>query len=79
MGEAQFKYRPAFINSTFIALFTALLALIIAFPFALAIARAPGRYQGLLLMGVILPFWSFYIIRVYAFRQLVRDTGPINE
>ena len=79
LGEPQFKYRPAFINSLTIAIFTSTLAVVIGFPFALAIARAPERFQGLLLMGVILPFWSFYIIRVYAFRQLVRDTGPINE
>ena len=79
LGDPQFKYRPAFFNSLVIAVFTALTALVLAFPFALAIARAPARYQGLMLMGVILPFWSFYIIRVYAFRQLVRDTGPINE
>lgn len=79
LGDPQFKYRPAFFNSLTIALFTATLALVMGFPFALAIARAPTRFQGLMLMGVILPFWSFYIIRVYAFRQLVRDTGPINE
>ncbi len=79
LGQPQFKYRPAFINSLTIATFTATMAIMMGLPFAMAIARAPARFQGLLLMGVILPFWSFYIIRVYAFRQLVRDTGPINE
>lgn len=79
LGEPQFKYRPALINSGTIALFSALLAVLIAFPFAYAIARSPSRYQGLLLMGVILPFWSFYIIRIYAFRQLLRKEGPINQ
>ena len=79
LGAPQFKYRPAFINSLTIAVFTATIAIMLGLPFALAIVRAPTRFQGLLIMGVILPFWSFYIIRVYAFRQLVRDTGPINE
>ena len=79
LGEPQFKYRPALINSAVMALFAAALALTIAFPFAFAIARAPVRMQGILLMGVILPFWSFYIIRIYAFRQLLRKEGPINQ
>ena len=79
LPDVQYKFRPAFFNSLVMASFTAMLAVLMGFPFALAIARAPLRFQGLLLMGVILPFWSFYIIRVYAFRQLVRDTGPINE
>lgn len=79
LGEPQFKYRPALINSGTIALFSALLSVLIAFPFAHAIARSPARYQALLLMGVILPFWSFYIIRIYAFRQLLRKEGPINQ
>ena len=79
LGEVQYKYRPALINSATVALFAAGLALVIAFPFAYAIARAPIRVQPILLMGVILPFWSFYIIRIYAFRQLLRKEGPINQ
>ena len=79
LDKTQFKYGPALLNSVVMAMFAATLALIIAFPFAYAIARAPAHMQGLLLMGVILPFWSFYIIRIYAFRQLLRKEGPINQ
>lgn len=79
LGAPQVKYRPAFINSLTMALLSAALALTIAFPFAYAIARAPTRLQPFMLMGVILPFWSFYIIRIYAFRQLLRKEGPINQ
>ncbi len=79
LGAPQFRYGPALLNSAAIALFSAVLAVLIAFPFAYAIARAPARAQGIMLMCVILPFWSFYIIRIYAFRQLLRKEGPINQ
>ncbi len=53
------------------------LALVLALPAALAIARA-RRYRNLLLQLVMLPFWSSFLVRTYAWVFLLRDTGLVN-
>jgi spermidine/putrescine transport system permease protein len=53
------------------------LALALGFPAALAIARA-RRYRNLLLQLVMLPFWSSFLVRTYAWVFLLRDTGLVN-
>ena len=52
-------------GSGFAALAT-LLCLVIGYPVAFAIARAPGVWRQLLLFLVMLPFWTSFLIRVYA-------------
>jgi spermidine/putrescine transport system permease protein len=64
-------------RSLWIAALTTVFCLILGFPLALFITRA-GRWQSLLLMLVILPFWTSYLIRTYAWMFLLRDTGLIN-
>ena len=46
---------------------------------ALAIARAPPARRNLLLMLVILPFWTSFLLRVYAWIGLLKDDGLINN
>jgi spermidine/putrescine transport system permease protein len=58
------------------ALATAL-CLVLAFPLALFIARA-GPRKNLYLMLVILPFWTSFLVRTYAWMFLLRDTGLVN-
>jgi len=58
------------------ALSTALCALL-GFPLALFIARA-GRHKNLLLQLVLLPFWTSFLVRTYAWLFILRDTGLIN-
>jgi len=53
------------------------LCLLLGFPLALYISRA-GKHRGLLLQLVILPFWTSFLIRTYAWLFLLRDTGLIN-
>jgi len=53
------------------------LCLVLAFPLALFIARAGGR-KNLYLSLVILPFWTSFLIRTYAWMFLLRDTGLVN-
>ena len=57
---------------------SALLCLLLGYPMALAIARAPERRRNLLLLLVMLPFWTGFLLRVYAWIGLLRDEGWIN-
>jgi putrescine transport system permease protein len=60
------------------ALATAI-CLLIGYPLAFAIARAPGAWRYLLLFFVLLPFWTSMLIRVYAWIALLQPTGLINK
>lgn len=72
-------YIKAYLNSLFIASISTLLCLFIGYPMALAIARArPGRRNIMLLM-VILPFWTPFLLRVYAWIGLLDQNGLINR
>ena len=64
-------------RSFWVAAFSTLLCLILGFPLALYIARAKRR-RTLLLNLVMLPFWTSFLIRTYAWMFLLRDTGLIN-
>lgn len=66
-------YAELFVKSFWYALVTTLACLIIAYPLALLIARSPTRMRDLLVLLVILPFWSNFLIRVYAWMIIL---GP---
>jgi putrescine transport system permease protein len=72
-------YLYAYLNSLRIAALATLGALIIGFPIAYAIARAPETWRPLLLLLAILPFWTSFLVRVYAWMGLLRDNGIINN
>ncbi|MBV8536318.1 MAG: ABC transporter permease subunit [Alphaproteobacteria bacterium] len=72
-------YAIAFLNSVRIAATSTLVALLIGYPMAYAIARGPETWRGALLLLVILPFWTSFLIRVYAWMVLLRPTGLINS
>ncbi len=59
-------YAQIFVKSFVYALLTTLICLAIAYPLAAVIAKSPKRHRDLLLLLVILPFWSNFLIRVYA-------------
>ena len=71
-------YLLSYLTSLRIALVSTILCLLIGYPIAYAIARAQGRLQLLLLMLVILPFWTSFLIRVYAWKVLLQGGGLIN-
>src|ERR1041384_3397370 len=60
------------------ALSTAIL-LLIGYPVAYALARAPRRLQGLLVLLVVLPFWTSFLIRVYAWINILQHDGLLNR
>src|SRR6185437_11440400 len=53
--------------------------LLLGYPLAYGIARAPARWRGVLLMLVILPFWTSFLIRVYAWIGLLKENGIVNH
>jgi putrescine transport system permease protein len=71
-------YVNALVNSLQIAATSAAICLLIGYPLALGIARAPGRWRPVLLLAIILPFWTSFLIRVYAWIGLLKNEGLIN-
>ncbi len=71
-------YLLSYLSSLRIALVSTILCLLIGYPIAYAIARARGRAQLILLMLVILPFWTSFLIRVYAWKVLLQGGGVVN-
>ena len=72
-------YVAAYISSIRIAFISTVIALLIGYPMAYAIARAPDRWRNILLMLVILPFWTSFLLRVYALSGFMRGNGVINN
>jgi putrescine transport system permease protein len=72
-------YRAAWLSSVEIAAVSTLLCLLLGYPMAYGIARArPGLRIPLLLM-IILPFWTSFLIRVYAWIGILKDNGLLNN
>ena len=72
-------YVAAYLSSIKIAFTSTLIALCIGYPMAYAIARAPDQWRNILLMLVILPFWTSFLLRVYALSGFMRGNGVINQ
>jgi putrescine transport system permease protein len=72
-------YVRAYLSSLWIALVSTALVLLIGYPIAYGMARAPRRWQPTLVMMVILPFWTSFLIRVYAWIGILRKEGLLNQ
>ncbi len=72
-------YLGTYIRSLGYAALTALLCLLIAYPFAYCIARSPADKRPALLMMVMLPFWTSFLLRIYAWKILLADAGVFNQ
>ncbi len=72
-------YFNAYVSSVTIAAISTLLALLVGYPLAYAMARAPGSLRPVLLMLVILPFWTSFLIRVYAWIGILKPEGLLNQ
>jgi putrescine transport system permease protein len=71
-------YIDAYLSSLKIALISTLLTLLVGYPIAYGMARAPRRWRFALLMMVILPFWTSFLIRVYAWIGILKKEGLLN-
>jgi putrescine transport system permease protein len=70
-------YRDALLRSVRVAGISSLVCLVMGFPMALAIARAAPRWQNPLLLAVMLPFWTGFLMRINAWIGLLADDGLI--
>ena len=72
-------YIKSYLSSLQIAFVSTLLTLMIGFPLAYGMARAPEGLRPILLMLVILPFWTSFLIRVYAWIGILKPEGLLNQ
>ena len=72
-------YWKAYLSSLKIALISTLLTLLVGFPIAYGMARAPEEWRPTLMMLVILPFWTSFLIRVYAWMGILSNEGVLNQ
>ncbi|MCM5559262.1 ABC transporter permease subunit [Pleomorphomonas sp. JP5] len=71
-------YYSAYLSSLRIALVSTILLLIVGYPIAYGMARAPKSLRNALVMAVILPFWTSFLIRVYAWIGILKPEGLIT-
>ncbi len=72
-------YRNAYLHSLNTAAVSTLLCLLIGYPMAYGIARTDKSWRNLLLMMVMLPFWTSFLLRVYAWIGILKNNGLINN
>ena len=72
-------YFNAYVSSLWIAGVSTVLALLVGYPIAYGMARAPASLRPTLLMLVILPFWTSFLIRVYAWIGILKPEGLLNQ
>jgi putrescine transport system permease protein len=84
LGNYQFLwedelYSSALLNSLKMAGVSTTLALLVGYPMAYGIARSSREWRNILLMLVMLPFWTSFLLRVYAWIGLLGVNSPINQ
>ena len=72
-------YLEAFLSSIKVAFISTCCCLLVAYPMAYGIARSGARWRNVMLLLVVLPFWTSFLVRVYAWIGLLRNNGLINN
>lgn len=72
-------YFATYVNSIVVAGITTVLCLLLGYPMAYYIARSNPATRNLLLMAVMLPFWTSFLIRVYAWIGILKNNGLLNN
>jgi putrescine transport system permease protein len=72
-------YIASYLYSVKVAAFSTLLCLLLGYPMAYAIARSSAASRNVLMMLVVLPFWTSFLLRVYAWIGLLKNNGVINN
>lgn len=75
----QLIYLQIFWRSLVLALSNTAICLLIGYPFAYWIARRPQKWRNILIFLVMIPFWTNFLVRTYAWMLLLRDSGLINN
>jgi putrescine transport system permease protein len=76
---SDWLYLGSYLKSLEVAGISTALLLLIGFPLAYGIARAPRRWQPALFMLVALPFWTSFLIRIYAWVNILQRDGLLNQ
>ena len=71
-------YVRVFANSLLLSLWTTLISLLIGYPFGYCMARASAKWRTLLMLLVIVPFWTNALVRLFGWKILLQANGPIN-
>jgi putrescine transport system permease protein len=72
-------YFDSYVSSLRLAAISTLLTFCVAYPMAYAMARAPQRLRPVLVVLAIAPFWTSFLIRVYAWITILKDEGLLNH
>lgn len=72
-------YVNAYLRSIWVSLITTLLCLLLGYPLALFIVRQPARWRTVLLFLVLIPFWTNFLVRIYAWQIILSNNGLINS
>lgn len=72
-------YLSIFWRSFWLAIVTTLICLLIGYPLAFFIARQNARWRAALIFGIMIPFWTNFLVRIYAWQFLLNNTGLINS
>src|ERR1700704_3107525 len=72
-------YVLSYLRSVAVALVSTAILLLIGYPIAYGMARLPRRWQGLAMMLVIVPFWTSFLIRIYAWINILQHDGLLNK
>jgi spermidine/putrescine transport system permease protein len=72
-------YVNAYVRSIWMSLLTTFLCLLLGYPLALFIVRQPPRWRTVLLFLVLIPFWTNFLVRIYAWQIILSNNGLINS
>ena len=77
LGESRLL--PILERTVAVSLMATVICLILAVPVGLGMARAPARWRPWLLLGVVIPFWTNFVLRVFAWRMLLHPEGALTK
>jgi putrescine transport system permease protein len=72
-------YVLSYLRSLVVAAFSTAMLLVIGYPIAYGMARLPKQWQGIAMMLVIVPFWTSFLIRIYAWINILQHDGLLNK
>jgi putrescine transport system permease protein len=72
-------YISSYLRSVFVAVTSTVILLLIGYPIAYGMARLPQRWQPIAMMLVIVPFWTSFLIRIYAWINILQHDGLLNK
>jgi len=72
-------YVNAYLRSIWVSLLTTLACLLLGYPLALFIVRQPARWRTPLLFLILIPFWTNFLVRIYAWQIILSNNGLINS